>query len=236
VGRAPETWSGYLIERNIKIMFTGLIEEVGKISRVTSNPEGKVFEISSIKVIDDLHIGDSVTVDGACLSVVSVMSDRFIAQAVHETLSKTTLVYFRSGVQVNLELAMSANGRFGGHFVQGHVDGVGSISSIVITGESATITIQVPDELKQYIVPKGSIAINGVSLTIASIIANQITVVVIPLTFRDTNLKTIRIGDLVNIEVDLLAKYIEQFVTRKSSVKPITEDTINSWGYGSKKK
>lgn len=217
-------------------MFTGLIEEVGKISRVMSNPEGKLLEILSTKAIVDLHVGDSVAIDGACLSVVSMMSDRFTAQAVDETLSRTTLVYFKSGVQVNLERAMSANGRFGGHFVQGHVDGVGSISAIVKTGESATITIQVPDELKQYIVPKGSIAINGISLTIASTIANQITVVVIPLTFRDTNLKTIRMGDLVNIEVDLLAKYIEQFVTRKSSVKPITEDTINSWGYGSKKK
>ncbi|MBU4445060.1 riboflavin synthase [bacterium] len=217
-------------------MFTGLIEEIGKISRVTSNPEGKLFEISSKKVTEDLHIGDSVAVDGACLSVVSVMNDRFTAQAVDETLSKTTLVYFKSGVQVNLERAMPANGRFGGHFVQGHVDGVGSIRSIVKTGKSATITIQVPDELKQYIVPKGSIAINGISLTVASIIANQITVAVIPLTFRDTNLKTIRMGDLVNIEVDLLAKYIEQFVTGKSSVKPITEDMINSWGYGSKKK
>ncbi|MCG2716619.1 MAG: riboflavin synthase [Candidatus Marinimicrobia bacterium] len=217
-------------------MFTGLIEEIGKISRVTSNPEGKLFEILSTKVTEDLHIGDSVAVDGACLSVVSAMNDRFTAQAVDETLSKTTLVYFKSGVQVNLERAMPANGRFGGHFVQGHVDGVGSIRSIVKTGKSATITIQVPDELKQYIVPKGSIAINGISLTVASIIANQITVAVIPLTFRDTNLKTIRMGNLVNIEVDLLAKYIEQFVTGKSSVKPITEDTINSWGYGSKKK
>jgi len=217
-------------------MFTGLIEEIGKISRVTSNPEGKLFKILSTKVIEDLHIGDSVAVDGACLSVVSMMNDRFTAQAVDETLSRTTLIYFKSGVQVNLERAMSANGRFGGHFVQGHVDGVGSISSIVKTGESATITIQVPDELKQYIVPKGSIAINGISLTVTAIIANQITVAIIPLTFRDTNLKTIRMGDLVNIEVDLLAKYIEQFVTRKSSVKPITEDTINSWGYGSKKK
>ncbi|MBL7066759.1 MAG: riboflavin synthase [Candidatus Marinimicrobia bacterium] len=217
-------------------MFTGLIEEIGKVERIQSNPEGKLFEILSTKVTEDLHIGDSVAVDGICLSVVSMMNDRFTAQAVDETLSRTTLVYFKSGVQVNLERAMSANGRFGGHFVQGHVDGVGSISSIVKTGESATITIQVPDELKQYIVPKGSIAINGISLTVASIIANQITVAIIPLTFRDTNLKTIRMGDLVNIEVDLLAKYIEQFVTRKSSVKPITEDTINSWGYGSKKK
>jgi len=217
-------------------MFTGLIEEIGKVERIQSNPEGKLFEISSKKVIEDLHIGDSVAVDGACLSVVSVMNDRFTAQAVDETLSKTTLVYFKSGVQVNLERAISANGRFGGHFVQGHVDGVGSISSIVKTGESATITVQVPDELKQYIALKGSIAINGISLTIASIIANQITIAVIPLTFRDTNLKTKRISDLVNIEVDLLAKYIEQFVTGKSSVKPITEDTINSWGYGSKQK
>ncbi|MCK4639724.1 MAG: riboflavin synthase [Candidatus Marinimicrobia bacterium] len=217
-------------------MFTGLIEEVGKISRVTSNPEGKLFEILSTKVIVDLHVGDSVAVDGACLSVVFVMNDRFTAQAVDETLSKTTLVYFKSGVRVNLERAMSANGRFGGHFVQGHVDGVGSISLIAKTGNSATLTIQVPDELKQYIVPKGSIAINGISLTVASIVANQITVAVIPLTFRDTNLKTIRMGDLVNIEVDLLAKYIEQFVTGKSSVKPITEEMINSWGYGSKQK
>jgi riboflavin synthase len=96
VGRAPENWYGYLIKRNIKIVFTGLIEEVGKISRVTSNPEGKLFEILSTKVIEDLHIGDSVAVDGACLSVVSVMNNRFTAQAVDETLSRTTLVYFKN--------------------------------------------------------------------------------------------------------------------------------------------
>jgi len=213
-------------------MFTGLIEEVGKISRVTSNPEGKLFEISSTKVIVDLHVGDSVAVDGACLSVVSVMNDRFTAQAVDETLTRTTLVHFKSGVQVNLERAMPANGRFGGHFVQGHVDGVGSISSIVKTGNSATITVQVPDELKQYIVPKGSIAINGISLTVAGIDGNSITVSVIPISLTDTNLSRKKVGDYLNIEVDILAKYIEKLVTNRGSDESINEDRIKQWGYG----
>lgn len=213
-------------------MFTGIIEEIGKVERIQSNPEGKLFEISSKKVIEDLHIGDSVSVDGVCLSVVFLGGNRFTAQAVLETLERSTLKYFKAGTMVNLERAISANGRFGGHFVQGHVDGIGRLTNIQHTGKSAVISIQTPGELSRYIVPKGSLALNGISLTVAGIDGNSITVSVIPISLTDTNLSRKKVGDYLNIEVDILAKYIEKLVTNKGSDESINEDRIKQWGYG----
>ncbi|HCK98592.1 MAG TPA: riboflavin synthase [Candidatus Marinimicrobia bacterium] len=213
-------------------MFTGLIEEIGKVERIQSNPEGKLFEISSKKVIEDLHIGDSISVDGVCLSVVYLGSNRFSAQAVLETLERSTLKYFKAGTMVNLERALTANGRFGGHFVQGHVDGIGRLMNIQHTGKSAVISIQVPGELSRYIVPKGSLALNGISLTVAGIVGNSITVSVIPISLTGTNLSRKKVGDYLNIEVDILAKYIEKIVTNRGSNVSINEDRIKQWGYG----
>ena len=210
-------------------MFTGLIEEMGKILRIQSNSAGKLFQIAAQKVVQDLKIGESIAIDGACLSVVESDSSFFTVQAVQETLTKSTLSFLKVGDYVNLERAMLATSRFGGHFVQGHVDGIGKLISLKSLGGSAEMSLLVPDELLKYIVPKGSIAINGISLTIVAVESAVVRIALIPLTLTETNLKYRKNGDSLNIEVDLLAKYIEKFASRES----ISESKIKSWGYDS---
>ena len=210
-------------------MFTGLIEEMGKILRIQSNSAGKLFQIAAQKVVQDLKSGESIAIDGACLSVIESDSSSFTVQAVQETLTKSTLSFLKVGDYVNLERAMLATSRFGGHFVQGHVDGMGKLISLKSLGESAEMSLVVPDELLKYIVPKGSIAINGISLTIVAVESAVVRIALIPLTLTETNLKYKKNGDFVNIEVDLLVKYIERFANRE----PISEAKIKSWGYAS---
>ena len=215
-------------------MFTGLIEELGTVRRISTNPEGRVFEITAKKVLEQLAIGDSIAIDGTCLSVISLKNDGFTAQAVQETIARSTLNYFRNGIKVNLERAMPAVGRFGGHFVQGHVDGIAVISNIVNSGRAAVITIDLPVGLTRYVVVKGSIAINGISLTVAEKSGNLVSVSVIPLTLHDTNLSLKRKGDFVNIEVDMMAKYVEQFVSGNSDGDTNLVEKIRNWGYKNK--
>jgi len=210
-------------------MFTGLIEEMGRILRIQSNSAGKLFQIEAHKVVQDLKIGESVAIDGACLSVVEFGSNSFTVQAVQETLIKSTLNFLKVGDYVNLERAMLATSRFGGHFVQGHVDGMGKLISLKSLGKSGEMALLVPDELLKYIVPKGSLAINGISLTVVSVESAMVRIALIPLTLTETNLKYKKNGDFLNIEVDLLAKYIERYANRE----PISEATIKSWGYDS---
>ena len=215
-------------------MFTGLIEELGTVRRVSINSEGRLFEITAKKILERLAIGDSIAIDGTCLSVVSFKNDRFTAQAVQETINRSTLKHFRIGMKVNLERAMRADGRFGGHFVLGHVDGIAVISSIHKTGRSAIITVKVPADLIRYVVVKGSIAIDGISLTVAEKSGNLISVSVIPLTLNDTSLSLKKSGDLVNIEVDMMAKYVENIITGNSEEEANLVDKIRGWGYKGK--
>jgi len=215
-------------------MFTGLIEEIGAVRRVSANSEGRLFEIKAEKVLERLAIGDSVAVDGVCLTVVDIKKGAFTAQAVQETVNRTTLQYFRTGTEVNLERAMPADGRFGGHFVQGHVDGIGVISSVSGSGQAAIITIDLPADLMRYIIFKGSVAINGISLTAAAKSGNRISVAVIPLTMQATNLHGKKKGDYVNVEVDMMAKYVEQFISGSSDDGTGLVDRIRNWGYKNK--
>ncbi len=212
-------------------MFTGLIEEVGKIKGITTNTEGREFNIESIKVIDDLNIGDSVAVNGVCLTVTAQTREYFSVQAVEETLIKTTLKDVKIGSSVNLERAMLATGRFGGHFVQGHVDGIAEIVSFRRNGKAAKLKIRIPDAIVKYIVPKGSIALNGVSLTVAEVNGSIATIALIPHTLKNTNLGQKKAGDNLNIEVDQLAKYVENFLESKEQ-KTFSVEKIKTWGYG----
>ena len=212
-------------------MFTGLIEEVGKIKGITTNTEGREFNIESIKVIDDLNIGDSVAVNGVCLTVTAQTREYFSVQAVEETLIKTTLKDVKIGSSVNLERAMLATGRFGGHFVQGHVDGIAEIVSFRRNGKAAKLRIRIPDAIVKYIVPKGSIALNGVSLTVAEVNGSIATIALIPHTLKNTNLGQKKAGDNLNIEVDQLAKYVENFLESKEQ-KTFSVEKIKTWGYG----
>jgi len=214
-------------------MFTGIIEEVGKIKGITSNTEGKEFHIESKKVINDLNIGDSITIDGACLTVTAQTKEYFSVQAVEETLIKTTLKGVKVGSSVNLERAMLATDRFGGHFVQGHVDGIAKIISFQRSGKAATLKFKIPDEIVKYVVPKGSITLNGISLTAAEVNGSIVTVSLIPFTLENTNLGQKKAGDSLNIEVDLLVKYVENFLRSKEQ-KTISVEKIKTWGYGEK--
>jgi len=210
-------------------MFTGLVEEVGTLKRAIPNQDGKELQISASRILEDVKMGDSIAIDGVCLSVTSFTNNSFNVQAVHETLRKSTLGNLKSSSKINLERAMSANGRFGGHIVQGHVDGTGSISVINQYQNSAEIEIALPRDLMKYIVPKGSITISGISLTVAEKHDTSIKIAVIPITFQDTNLADKKIGDKVNIETDLFAKYIENFMENKNALDIQTK--MKSWGY-----
>lgn len=214
-------------------MFTGLIEEVGKIKGITPNTEGKEFHIESKKVINDLNIGDSITIDGACLTVTAQTKEYFSVQAVEETLIKTTLKDVKVGSSVNLERAILATDRFGGHFVQGHVDGIAKIISFQRSSKAATLKFKIPYEIVKYVVPKGSITLNGISLTAAEVDGSIVTVSLIPFTLGNTNLWQKKAGDSLNIEVDLLAKYVENFIKSKEQ-KTISVEKIKTWGYGEK--
>lgn len=211
-------------------MFTGIVEEVGEIRAITSNAGGKRFRISAGKILEDIHEGDSIAVDGVCLTAEEFGSDYFAAQAVGETLLRSTLATVQRGSRVNLERAMAANGRFGGHFVQGHVDAVATVVSLKQEGNSALLCLAVPDTVQNYIVEKGSLTVNGISLTVAAVNGAEISIALIPATLQNTTLGLKRAADTVNIEVDVLAKYIEKMLgqTRK---EPLTFERVKNWGF-----
>lgn len=210
-------------------MFTGLVEEIGTIKKISTNNDGKELLVAAEEVLQDVKIGDSIAIDGVCLSVIAFSQKEYSAQAVHETLSKTTLGKLQVGSKVNLERAMSANGRFGGHIVQGHVDGTGTILTINHYQKSAEIEIGLPKELLKYIIQKGSVTVSGISLTVAEKRANSIVIAVIPITLQDSNLGLKKVGDSVNIETDLFAKYVENFIEMRNA--PDINEKMKKWGY-----
>jgi riboflavin synthase len=193
-------------------MFTGLIEEVGTVSAARHAPDQSRLEIHAPRIGAGCAVGDSVCINGVCLTVVTCGKGRVEFDAIAETLRRSSLGELRAGDRVNLERAMGAGSRFGGHIVQGHVDGLGRISRIEPEAGSHLIAIDTPPELMRYIVRKGSIAIDGISLTVAAVSAAGFTVAIIPHTWAETNLGVRRPGDSVNLEVDLLAKYVERLL------------------------
>jgi len=167
-------------------MFTGIIEEMGEIRAVSENVAGRRFQIAANRILNGINIGDSIAVDGVCLTVEKVGKDYIEVQAVTETLARTTLAKVPRGAKVNLERAMAASGRFGGHFVQGHIDSVAPIVALQHIGKAGTMRIAVPDSIRHYIVEKGSLAVNGVSLTVAGIENEVIEIALIPVTLTET--------------------------------------------------
>lgn len=202
-------------------MFTGLIEEIGTIKNVERRGNGSRIEIMATKVLSDLQIDHSIAINGVCLTVVQFNDKSFAVDAVAETLAKSTFAQLHTGEQVNLERALRLQDRLGGHFVQGHVDGIGVIKAIGKDTHDNNWTFEIPENLEQFTIPKGSIAIDGVSLTIAVKNRNMITVSIIPHTMKQTIFKNKQIGQNVNIEVDFMAKYIQQFLA------PESDSTIN---------
>jgi riboflavin synthase len=197
-------------------MFTGLVEALGKISSVEKGVESAVFTFGSVPFADQLQVGDSVSVNGTCLTVINHDDNSFSVDVMTQTLKLTSLQTLQTGDGVNLERAALVSSRLGGHIVQGHIDGTGSIALLQPGEKWLQMDIQFPAELMKYVVLQGSICIDGVSLTVGSVSdnLNQITVWLIPETLAKTNLSAKNLGDLVNIEVDVLAKYVERLTKR----------------------
>ena len=197
-------------------MFTGLITELGSITSIEKNETSAVFTINAPGLIAEIAVGDSVAVNGVCLTATSISSTTFSADVMVQTLSLTSLSQIIVGSPVNLELAAQLNARMGGHMVQGHVDGVGTVVSLTPGDKWAKFDIAVPERLSKYIVNQGSICLDGISLTVGEIndANNVLTVWLIPETLKNTNLSTLRPGDLINVEVDVLAKYVERLLDK----------------------
>ena len=201
-------------------MFTGIVEEVGTVERVQRGARSAVLHIKARTVPEDLRLGDSVAVNGVCLTVVSHHAGGFAADVMHETLDRSALADLRSGSRVNLERAMAANGRFGGHIVAGHVDGTGRIARLRRDDNAVWYTIQAGPEALRYVVEKGSIAVDGISLTVARVEADRFSLSVIPHTAAVTTLGERRTGDRVNLECDVIGKYVEKLLRTAGPRRP----------------
>ena len=200
-------------------MFTGIIEELGTVERVTRGRVSAVLAIRAEAILSDLKIGDSVAVNGVCLTATSLTGHGFTADVMHETLDRSSLAGLGPGSPVNLERAMAANGRFGGHIVAGHVDGVGTIAAIERADNAIWFTITAPEQVLRYVVEKGSIAIDGISLTVARVEPDRFAVSVIPHTAAVTLLGRRRVGDRVNLESDIIGKYVERLLRPAPELK-----------------
>lgn len=194
-------------------MFTGIVEEIGRIVRIKKGVKSSSLTIAGRVIFEDLKIGDSVAVNGVCLTATGFSNGQFTADVMSETLNRSSLGMLRPGSVVNLERAMAADGRFGGHIVSGHIDGTGTVTAIEKDDNAIWYTVAAEKKLMHYIVEKGSIAIDGISLTVASITEESFQVSIIPHTAKETILSMKKTGDVVNLENDIVGKYIEHFLT-----------------------
>jgi len=194
-------------------MFTGIIEALGKITEVTKVDQGVRLETSYDAAFDDIKTGDSIAVNGVCLTVVQADGNRVRFDVSAETLHRTNLGSIKEGERVNLERPVTLAARLGGHLVQGHVDATGRLESVTPSGEGFVLRVSLPPEVSRYVVEKGSIAVDGISLTVATIDSEWFDVAIIPHTWRATNLSSLQPGALVNLEVDVIAKYVEKLMS-----------------------
>ena len=216
-------------------MFTGIIEEVGKIKSISMGSSSAVLTIGASIVLENTKLGDSIAVNGVCLTVTRLGSDYFVADVMAETIRRSSLGTLANGSPVNLERAMAADGRFGGHIVSGHVDSMGAIQSIVPEDNSIWYTISADAKTLHYIVEKGSITIDGISLTVAYVDDSCFKVSIIPHTRQETNLSSKGIGDKVNLECDVIGKYVEKLLTpvevKEEKKSNITEEFLRKYGF-----
>jgi riboflavin synthase len=209
-------------------MFTGLIETIGILKNSRTQSGGKVLTISGHFEGESLRVGESIAVDGLCLTVEGFNSTDFTCTASAETLARGTIGGKRAGSKVHLERALRLGDRLGGHMVQGHVDGVGTIQQNILRGTGAEVAIDIPFDLQSYVVEKGSLAVQGVSLTVARLESGLAWIAVIPETLRRTYLRELHSGDQVNLEVDILAKYVDSLLHKKSG---LNEGKLKEWGF-----
>jgi riboflavin synthase len=214
-------------------IFTGLIIEAGKVRRISRRADGAFLAIEAKKVLEGTRIGDSISINGVDLTVIEMGQDFFAADASLETLRRSTLGELRAGSRVNLERALAVGERLGGHMVQGHVDGTGELVSVTPEGNAYLMRFRFPRSLGRYIVMKGSIAVDGISLTVAGLGGDWFDVAIIPHTWRETTLGDLKRGDRVNLEVDVLAKYVERLTQRDelTSQSELTMEYLVERGY-----
>jgi riboflavin synthase len=217
-------------------MFTGIIEELGSVRSLEQRGEGVRLRVAARVVTEETREGDSIAVNGVCLTALEVSTDSFAADGSRETLQRSTLGSLRAGSPVNLERAVTPQTRLSGHIVQGHVDGRGRFLSAEEHGGSWTVRVAYPPELARYFVFKGSVAVEGISLTIAGLTDEYFEIAIIPKTWAVTNLSTLRAGDAVNLEVDIIAKYVERMLAYGHSndaprSAPLTVERLAELGY-----
>ena len=209
-------------------MFTGIVEEVGRITRIEQRGENRRITISAKNAPQELKTGNSVSVSGVCLTALDIKPGAFCADLAPETWIRTSFSRIHEGALVNLELPMKADGRFGGHIVQGHVDGVGKLTAFdrIADSENWWLDIALPEEVEKYTVYKGSISIEGISLTVAKLEKNRCTIAIIPHTVEMTNLHSLKPGDPVNLEADLIAKYVEKMMKGEAESSLTVEELV----------
>jgi riboflavin synthase len=208
-------------------MFTGIIEHLGTVESIKQNTDGGRITVHAQTTAPHLAVSNSIAVNGCCLTVVELDSNRFSADLSAETLRKTSLGEWKTGTQVNLEQPMTAGKEFGGHFVLGHVDTIGRVARLQPEGENWWYGVEIPGNFAKHIVPQGSITIDGISLTVARWNGLLAEVAVIPFTYEHTNIKFKKLGDAVNLEGDVLGKYVERYMDARQSAKPASSTTID---------
>lgn len=213
-------------------MFTGIIEELGTVLSVKKGGQSSTVRIGASRILNDIHTGDSIAVNGVCLTAAAFDKQGFLADVMNETFEKSSLERLKPGDPVNLERAMKAGGRFGGHIVAGHTDGTGTVTSVKKDANAVWFTIAAPPEIMRYCIKKGSVAVDGISLTIADIGEQWFQVSVIPHTLKETVLGYKKPGDLVNLENDMIGKYVEKLMRPEGDEKSsITEEMLIKAGF-----
>jgi riboflavin synthase len=214
-------------------MFTGIIEEVGRVTGIKQESGTRRLTVAATKLVKELKKGDSIAVSGVCLTAVDITPSSVTFDLADETWQRTSFSRMHEGALVNLELPMRADGRFGGHIVQGHVDGTGEFLALdrIPGADDYWLHIHIPAPLARYVIYKGSLSIEGISLTVARIDATEVTVAIIPHTWEMTNLRSLKAGDPVNLETDMIAKYVEKMMKGESANSPLTLERLVQQGF-----
>ena len=212
-------------------MFTGLIEEIGRVEKIREAGNGISMRIGCSKVLEDLNLKDSISINGVCLTVVGINDKYFDVDIVEETITRSNINTYTAGYKVNLERALLLSQRLGGHMVQGHVDGTALIKSQEMIENGTILTAEIPPELKEFVVEKGSVSLDGISLTVASIIDSELRVALIPHTLNSTTIGEKKSGDLLNVEVDILAKYAKKMLSGTNGDKGMSLDHLEEMGF-----
>lgn len=211
-------------------MFTGIIEEIGTVKEFTKSANSALIVVECQKILENPQIGESIAIDGVCQTVTKFDKGSFSAQVSSETLNVTIFANLKKGDKVNLERAMMLNGRFGGHIVTGHVDGLAKVKNVQKMSEFYNLKFEIESDLSKYVAKKGSVTLNGISLTVADISGNEFCVAIIPHTFENTTLNYLKTGDFVNFEVDILAKYVEKILSTGNN-RAIDENFLKENGF-----